>query len=115
MRRLMPCTGCQRHIAIDAVTCPFCDAEVVVVSTPGVPRQRLGRAALFAFGAAALATGCGESHGPDDAGTDAGNVAPPYGIPPDDAGPPPGDDAGPGEDAGPGDAGQPVNLYGGAP
>ena len=118
--KFMPCVGCGRHVRIDEASCPFCSVEVVAVATPGVPLKRLGRAALFAFGASALAVGCGDSHGPDDAGFDAGNAAPPYGIPPSDGGPGeddagPGDgDAGPGEDAGT-DAGQNVALYGGAP
>lgn len=123
----MPCVGCDRHLRSDETSCPFCGVEVVRVATPGVPLKRLGRAAMFAFGATALATGCGDSHGPDDggddfdagpggdvdAGFDAGNAAPPYGIPPFDGGPGD-DDAGPGEDAG-GDAGTNVALYGGAP
>ncbi len=133
MRHLMPCTSCQRHLRADAEECPFCGAEVVPVAVPGRPLERLGRAAMFAFGATVLASGCGESitrdGGPDgtdagrrdggpenpfdagpggfDAGFDAGAVAPPYGIPP--------DDAGPDEDGGPPDAGNDIALYGGAP
>ncbi len=105
--RLAPCPGCDRHVLIDAETCPFCGEATAPGPTPSSPTGRLGRAALFAFGAAVASAGlsaCSDSHGPtDDAGTardagfDAGEaVVPPYGAPPEDAG-------------------GPVPLYGGAP
>lgn len=103
--QLIPCGGCGRHVLSSEPDCPFCGASVSAERpVPGRPERRLGRAATFAFGAAlaaAAASGCGESHGPDedagteetdagaeaeDAGTDAGTVAPPYGAPPQDAG-----------------------------
>lgn len=105
--RLVPCPGCARHVRASSEGCPFCGATLVEAPAPAaLPAARLGRAALFAFGAAALAaTGCAEHHGSRDAGAqedsgveqdagdptpdagrDAGNIAPPYGAPPDDAG-----------------------------
>jgi len=116
--RLVACLGCQRHVRSSEPRCPFCDADVVVPAEPlRRPIGRLGRAALFAFGATLGATsiGCGESTTPlygappedggsmSDAGTDSGGPAPAYGAVPADAGPM-GDDAGGG-----------VPLYGGAP
>jgi hypothetical protein len=118
VKHLVPCGGCDRHVKSDEPTCPFCGAAVDARRpVPGRPSARLGRAATFAFGAAlaaASASGCGESHTPDDAaaeepdaGTDAGEATPP----PDDAGPAPlyGGAPPPEEDAGF------APLYGGAP
>lgn len=104
--RLITCGGCGRHVRVDEGNCPFCDAEVVAPREPGrVPLGRLGRAALFAFGATLGATsvGCVDSTTPTDAGFDAGGPAPAYGAVPVDAGPPPGDSGGA------------MTLYGGAP
>ncbi|MBX3274389.1 MAG: hypothetical protein KF729_29260 [Sandaracinaceae bacterium] len=96
-----PCTGCGRHVRADDEACPFCGAAFAGAPPRPSPTARLGRAALFAFGAAVASAGlgaCGESHGPTDdagptptdagvdAGFDAGAIAPPYGIPPDDGG-----------------------------
>lgn len=109
MNHLVPCGGCDRHVRASEASCPFCGAAIDAARpVPGMPDRRLGRAATFAFGAAlaaASATGCSDSHTPDDdaggtvqdagdivedaghdAGFDAGAVAPPYGLPPDDAG-----------------------------
>ncbi|MCA9610240.1 MAG: hypothetical protein KC619_31810 [Myxococcales bacterium] len=126
---LIACLGCARHVRASDPVCPFC-GEALPASlrsqSPRLPTERLSRAATFVFGAtlaASTAVGCGDGTGSDagpsvdDAGYDAGNIAPPYGIPPDDAGP--GDDAGtdaghdagniappygiPPDDAGPGD------------
>jgi hypothetical protein len=84
--------------------------------------ERLGRAAIFAFGAAmatnVAACSMSTTPGPDaaaasDAGTDAvapspdAGVFPPYGAPPEDAGPP-------AEDTGP-DTGTFVGAYGAPP
>lgn len=62
---LAPCPSCTRHVRVPATSCPFCAAilpEAVVVRS--TPRARLGRAAIFAFGGAALAStaGCYEHH-----------------------------------------------------
>jgi len=73
---LVPCVACNRHVFADASTCPFCGGRPGAREVPGAPaaspgRQRLGRAALLAAGAALVgATACGSS------------VAPPYGTPP---------------------------------
>jgi hypothetical protein len=138
MATLEPCPGCQRHVKTDASSCPFCAADLSVafanLPARAVPRTRLGRAALFAFGVSAAATplinSCSSSHNDDDndgkqhgdAGkTDGGKspdkdggggVAPLYGLAPVDAG-------NPVEDAGMpqqwDDGGGPVALYGAAP
>jgi len=124
VNHLIACTGCDRHVRASESVCPFC-GEALPVSrrgrSPRLPTERLGRAATFVFGAAvatSAAIGCGDGTSDTDAGPgggadsgfDAGSVAPPYGIPPEDSGPgdedagPGGDDAGAGdEDAGPGD------------
>lgn len=80
MARLEPCPACQRHVRVDEQTCPFCAVELgaALASLPAraLPKSRLGRAALFAFGAAAVASttvGCSDEPEPDDEGTnDAG-------------------------------------------
>lgn len=139
---LFPCPGCARHVRRTASACPFCGADVAEAARTApvrrYPKERMKRAASFAFGAAALsAAGCSSTHTPGaDAGLDDGADAPDgyvfagdvavYGgpdapfVPPDaaaDAGVPEGDasldDAG-GFDAGL-DAGGSVLLYGGPP
>jgi hypothetical protein len=61
MTRLLPCPSCQRHVRVDATTCPFC-AVALELSAPPLPAPtgRLTRAAAFA-GAALLGTACGSS------------------------------------------------------
>ncbi len=88
--------------AVEA-SCPFCgEALSAPPAERPLPMTRLGRAAVFAFGAAIVgASGCAEHHGTDDAGTpddsaveeDSGpepmpdsGVVPPYGAPPEDGG-----------------------------
>jgi hypothetical protein len=100
-------------VRIDEARCPFCHADVVAPREPvRVPLGRIGRAALFAFGATLGATsvGCGDSHVPPtdggpmaDAGFDAGGPGPLYGPAPYDAG------------TSPQDSGGAMTLYGGAP
>jgi hypothetical protein len=124
--RLAPCPGCHRHVRLDERACPFCGAALATAAPPpertAVPTQRLGRAALFAFGSAIAtsAPGCYLAHErgePVDRSVvdawrseDSGNTAPPYGAAPEDSGHPP--DARPPETDEP-DAGAPVTLYGG--
>lgn len=112
---LRPCGSCGRHVRVSESACPFCRASLDPTPTPPSARVvgRLGRAAIFAFGAAAVCTiqgcSCGATHVADDAGTvvDTGGPAPLYGGAP-DAFTPPGEDAGnisppygtPSEDAG---------------
>lgn len=103
MAQLEPCPGCQRHVRIDEPSCPFCGASLNLsaVSPRALPGTRLGRAALFTFGAAAAASAvvaCTDEPEPDqedggdegepdaskpgDAGVQLdGNVAPLYGLP----------------------------------
>ena len=58
MSELRPCTACDRHVAIDESSCPFCAAALA----PAVPRPRirgrLSRAAVFASATLAVAA-CG--------------------------------------------------------
>ncbi len=77
---LRPCPSCARHVRASESACPFCKtalpelaAEASVSPARAVPR--VGRAAIFAFGAMATA-GCD------------GGVAPAYGTPVLDAGGP---------------------------
>ena len=112
MNHLLPCSECQRHVRALEPRCPFCDAELDLSHSPApvLPSRRLGRAALFAFGATligATTIGCGdsdESTGTGGAGSEAGGggssgsagatggtagepIAPAYGaVPPDDGG-----------------------------
>lgn len=69
MKQLVPCTGCARHVRANESTCPFCGAsiEADLSKVPGMPTARLGRAALFAFGAtlAVTATACGTAASSD--------------------------------------------------
>ncbi len=104
---LRPCPSCARHVRAAEPACPFC-ASALVPTSVGAPviGERLGRAALFAFGAAVAtnAIGCGTAVAPVDGGAgdaqvgsfDVGNdVGPPdahiggfdagYGGPPYDA------------------------------
>jgi len=117
-------------VRISESLCPFCGeaipSEVREAGPVRLPKRRLGRAAKFAFGAAALSTvalsGCGDD---EPAPMDTGTVAPPYGIPPMDSGPVDAgpDDSGPADsapadassDTGLGDGGGDGPLYGGPP
>src|SRR6188472_4083354 len=70
----VPCRSCARHVRAGARACPFCDhvpADGFRAPNAPAPRARLGRAALFAFGA--IATACGASTGLD--GLDPGRRA----------------------------------------
>ncbi len=104
---LIPCPACSRHVRATETACPFCATSLVSASllstavSPPIIGERLGRAALFAFGAAMAtnAIGCGTAVAPEDAaqvapadgGTDApanpdSGFFPPYGTPPVDGG-----------------------------
>ena len=54
--QLRPCTACNRHVAIEATSCPFCSA-MLVAGAPVIDPPRLSRAAVFAVGAAAAVLG----------------------------------------------------------
>jgi hypothetical protein len=53
--QLSPCPACKRHVAIEATSCPFCEAALAPPAT-NVDPARLSRAAVFAFGAATVAS-----------------------------------------------------------
>jgi hypothetical protein len=100
MSALAPCPSCHRHVRIAESACPFCGATVALepVISARIGAQRLGRAAIFTFGAVAIAStsaGCSNAMTPaSDAGNDAyyGSIGDVYGAPA-DAGPYP-EDAG---------------------
>lgn len=114
MSALLPCPSCTRHVRQTEAGCPFCGVALALADVPPrpMPTQRLGRAAMLAFGAAIAtsAVGCGTAQPADDAavnradtggaasdaGADGGPIAA-YGGPMFDAG----DDAAAAIDAGP--------------
>lgn len=67
--RLEPCPQCERHVRVSEANCPFCGASVkesfASLAERNMPTSRLGRAALFAFGAAAVASAVACSDEPD--------------------------------------------------
>lgn len=79
MSELHPCPECRRHIRKTETTCPFCGESVSLAHLPShsVPRNRLGRAATFAFGASVVGAtalvACGD---------DGGGAVAVYGAPP---------------------------------
>ncbi len=134
---LAPCPSCARHVRRTEAVCPFCGASVSLDAPPVAARspvERLGRAALFTFGAALATTACGggpsaayggppidaavSDSGAADTGVDTGGPGPLYGGPALDAG----DDAGamalyggPPQDAGDVDMGGSSSDYGAPP
>lgn len=80
MGHLIPCRACQRHVRSSELSCPFCGValsdEQRASAAPVLPRRRLGRAALFTFGATLLGGAACDSDAPGgkDAATDASNV-----------------------------------------
>lgn len=97
MSALQPCLACRRHVRAAEASCPFCHAAMPEAVPRPMLTQRVGRAAMFAFGAAVTVTaaGCGQAATPgtdaastDDAGHDAsiyGMADAAYGGPPIDA------------------------------
>jgi len=86
---LQPCPSCARHVRASSLACPFCTTALddAFRSKParGLPKQRLGRAATFAFGAAlAASSACGPSSGGTGTGGGGGGggIVMPYGAPP---------------------------------
>jgi len=65
MTQLEPCPHCHRHVNVHEASCPFCTGSLAGAFAdlaPRVaPRVRLGRAAVFAFGVAAMAQACGDN------------------------------------------------------
>ena len=80
MTQLEPCPHCHRHVNVHEAACPFCAASLAgafATLAPRVaPRVRLGRAAVFAFGVAAMAPACGDNLPPTPAHHDAASVPP---------------------------------------
>src|SRR4051812_10618389 len=76
MSQLTPCPECQRHVRKTEARCPFCDSALSLshLPAPVLPRQRLGRAATFAFGAGVVGATALVS-------CDDGGVVPVYGAP----------------------------------
>ncbi|MEP6654411.1 MAG: hypothetical protein ABJA82_13705 [Myxococcales bacterium] len=77
MSHLVPCLSCHRHVSISDQNCPFCglalSSEQRASAPPELPRRRLGRAALFTFGATLIggAAACSDGSGKgNDAGRD---------------------------------------------
>lgn len=83
MSCLAPCPTCNRHVATDETTCPFCSAALpdsFRCQPPRRPRGRLSRAGLLAAGAALIGVGqacAGSAYGtsaPYDAGADTSTI-----------------------------------------
>lgn len=66
MASLVPCLACHRHVRAAERSCPFCGTGLpALAAPPRRPTARLGRAATFAFGAAALTSaGCSSTPAP---------------------------------------------------
>ena len=75
MSDLIPCRACQRHVASNEASCPFCGAHSPAqpcTGCSGPTAARLAQAALVAAGAAALL----------GASCSSNSVIVPYGLPP---------------------------------
>lgn len=89
MNHLVPCPGCARHVRQSETSCPFCSAALSLdhLPAPVLPRSRLSRAAMFAFGTgvagAASLVGCGgdTDEGKKDGGGGSEMSTPVYGAP----------------------------------
>jgi len=66
MPHLRPCVHCARHVRSDESECPFCQGALAIeTEPPPMPRGRIGRAAIMAFGTAvatAAVVACGDSN-----------------------------------------------------
>ena len=94
---LRPCPDCARHVRVSDARCPFCQAALPssfrTAGRPSLPAQRLGRAALFAFGVLGVPAcdgdndqivnshGTGGAGGKDGGGTGGTVSIPVYGAP----------------------------------
>ncbi len=95
---LHPCAACSRHVLSSEESCPFCGSALSPGSAPKrpLPKRRMSRAALVAFGtlAASPQIACGgaaeddsnqgdrDSSGDGDMAGDGDTAAPVYGIAP---------------------------------
>jgi hypothetical protein len=68
MIQLELCSGCQRHVRVTETACPFCGHALDFATTPApaLPKNRLGRAATFAFGASIVGVTAVVACGGDD-------------------------------------------------
>ena len=57
---LSPCPSCSRHVKTTEASCPFCKATLAERTVAAVPivKNRMTRAAAYAFGASLAVTGC---------------------------------------------------------
>lgn len=65
MAQLEPCPSCARHVRVQSSACPFCRtalSDSFRATPPRARPRRLGRAAMFAVGAALATPGCYLSH-----------------------------------------------------
>jgi hypothetical protein len=74
---LSSCPDCSRHVRVNESACPFCGVSLDLDGgEPILPQRRLGRAALFAFGATLASgvtlAGCGSDD--DDGGGGTGGT-----------------------------------------
>lgn len=105
---LTPCPSCRRHVRAADGACPFCRSAIDSSRVVPSAGKRLARGAVFVFATSAAACGGSTEQEPviteagadtssktdsvtpidsfTDTALDTGNVAPPYGIPPDDTG-----------------------------
>jgi hypothetical protein len=78
MSHLVPCVSCHRHVRVSEDQCPFCGvergAELRAAAPSPLPKRRLGRAALFTFGATLATASCDSTTPPGDGGA-AGSTA----------------------------------------
>ncbi len=78
MSHLVPCSSCHRHVRVAEDRCPFCGAaraaELREMAPAPLPKRRLGRAALFTFGATLATAACDSTTTPGDGGA-AGSTA----------------------------------------
>lgn len=78
---LVPCPVCERHVRASDRACPFCDAAIspeLAARVVPLPRERLDRAKIAAFGAAAslALAACGQTVGNGTGGDSAVPDAP---------------------------------------
>ena len=68
MIQLELCSGCQRHVRVTETACPFCGRALDFATTPAaaLPKNRLSRAATFAFGASIVGVTTVVACGGDD-------------------------------------------------
>jgi hypothetical protein len=118
MSSLVPCPGCQRHLRVAEVACPFCGADVsrqlAPRARPAVSTAGLSRAAVLAIGAGLATAAVGLLPGCEDDAEPVPSEQPVYGAPVQNDG---GNDAGSADAGDAGrlpsqDGGQAIAVYG---